>query len=831
MSKNTFKFSRREFLQMAASAAVVSFSGGTRSAETSRQDPLPLGRDQPFDLNWRFLRGAGEGLEAADYGDSGWRNIDLPHDWSIEDIPGDTVPGRMGPFDRTSEGGPDTGFTVGGEGWYRKRFQLPELPASGHVEVLFDGVSVLSDLWVNGLPVGNHVHAYTPFAFDLTPYIRRGAENVIAMRVRNTGRNSRWYAGSGIYRSVTITVLPESARIARWGIQAWTRKITGKTAEIDVNTRLEQVGEGLSLATRLRDPAGRIVAEAASPAMREVKQTLLLDAPNLWSPAHPHLYTLESVLKRDEQIIDAVRQTFGVRIVTIDAEHGLRINGENLKLKGGCVHHDNGLLGAAAFADAEERRVLRLKARGFNAIRSSHNPSSRAFRDACDRHGMLLIEESFDMWHAAKLPDDYSVHFRDHWKKDIQAMVFSSRNHPSVIMWSIGNEIPKRSTPEGVEWCWYLANEVHRHDPTRPVTAAINGSPGRPIIAAAGTARPGHDGQADYASSIFLDVVGYNYKLGDFERDHAVNPERTFYGSETYPREAYDYRELMQRAPYMLGEFVWTAMDYLGEAGIGLTRRVPADNARMVPHEFPVVGAFCGDIDLIGEQKPQSLARDVVWGLSPLEMTVARPLDDNQIELVPLWGWPEELPSWTWPGADGRTLKVRVYTSGDEVEFRLNKQLVAKKSLTAGDKMRAEIQVPYTPGELLAIAFMNGTEIGRRVLKTATSASRIHLTSESDVGGFDRQSHHFVRLDVLDSGGRVVPTATEEVRLTVEGPGELIGFGSANPRATGSFQSNETLTYQGQALAILRGTGKRGTVRVLARCKGLESGETLLTLE
>lgn len=795
-----------------------------------KRTELTLGRNQSFDLGWLFFRGEGRKFEQPEVDVSQWRTLDLPHDWSIEDAPGESSPERLGPFDSSAVGGSDTGYTLGGEGWYRKEFYATDLPPDAVVEIHFDGIAVESDVWINGRHLGHRVNAYMAFQYQLSAHLKRDGKNVVVVRARNSGQNSRWYAGSGIYRSVTLNVIGQTARIAPWGVYATTRRIDAQQADIDVTTHLESVSEAMILITRLRDADGSVVAEASSPAAATIEQTLSLQKPELWSPAAPNLYQLESVLQQGETVIDQLQQDYGIRLVSFDPAHGMRINGEVTKLRGGCMHHDNGLLGAAAFADAEERKVKLLKSRGFNAVRSSHNPSSHAFRRACDRLGMLLIEESFDMWHAGKLPDDYSIHFKEHWQADLNSMVLNARNSPSVIMWSIGNEVPDRSTPEGVKWSWHLANEVHRLDPTRPVTAGLNGSPGRRLLAAEGTAREGQAGKADYASSIFLDVVGYNYKLSDFRKDHPVKPDRVFYGSETYARQAYDYTALAESESYMIGEFVWTAMDYLGEAGLGLTRRMPAENAVMLPHTFPVVGAFCGDIDLLGMQKPQSLARDVMWGLSSLEIAIARPLDEGQVELIPLWGWPEELPSWTWPGAEGRTVTLRAYTQADQISVFVNGTQIAERKLTAADNKRTDVEIVYTPGELEVIAFRGGVKIGHRRLVTASAPQQLKLTAEQASGRGDRQALHYVHIAVTDEAGRLSPDAMENIRLKVDGPAEVIGFGSANPRAVGSYQALRAQTYQGRALAILRATGNAGVVKIRAEAEGRVAAETTLVL-
>jgi beta-galactosidase len=832
MSSNSEPWlSRREFIQ--ASAASIGLPliaghavGGSRPRE---HGAVQLGRDQPFDLGWKFFKDSGEGFEAPGLDDSAWRTLDLPHDWSIEDLPAEEGTERIGPFDKKSPGGTATGFTVGGEGWYRRHFRMERMPAEGRVEVLFEGVYMESDVWLNGRHLGNRVHGYTPFAFDLTPHLRADGDNVLAVRVRNLGKNSRWYSGSGIYRSVTLDVLPEAAQVARWGVGVVTRRITDSVAEIEIETRLARAAPELVLATRIRNDAGAMVAETSSAAADIVRQSITLASPQLWSPDTPVLYTLETELRRGGRTIDKVSTPFGVRIVSFDAGQGLQINGAAVKLRGGCVHHDNGLLGAAAFGDAEERRILLLKARGFNAIRSSHNPASRAFADACDRHGMLLIEEAFDMWRWPKNPQDYSTHFDENWKADLSAMVLSARNHPSVIMWSIGNEIPNRSTPEGVEIEWNLANEVHRLDPSRPVTAAVNSFAGRPLIADAATARRGFAGIPDESAAMFLDVVGYNYKLDRYEADHVQFPKRVMFGSESFPKQLFDIWSFVDTHPYVIGDFVWSAMDYLGEAGIGNVLRTKHKAEMMFPG-WPWTVSNCGDFDLTGRPKPQSYAREVAWGVSPLEMAVQRPLPEDLFEIPGLWGWSDECQSWSWPGAEGKPLAVRIYARADRVELRLNGQVVQSQTLTGADKLPLEFRVPYAPGSLQAIAYRDGREIGRRGFDTVGAPVALRLTFERAAGHALQNSLSYLRVEVIDAEGRVVPDAVKKIQLTVSGPAKLIAFGNGGALAKGSFQSTEAETHDGRALAILKSAGRPGTIDVKAVGEGLRLASATIRL-
>jgi len=832
MTYRQFTPDRREMLALTGGALILPMAlDGVAHAAQPAPTVKQAGRDQPFDNGWLFRRGEGAGQEVAALDESGWRTVDLPHDWSIEDVPGGVAPNQRGPFDKKAVGDKDTGFTLGGEGWYRKRFSLGGIAPDARVELLFDGIYGECQIWLNGKEVGSHLHGYAPFAVDLTDALNRQDENVLAIRVRNLGRNSRWYSGSGLYRQVKLDVIPAGAHLARWGVAAWTRRFDGGRADIDVTTEVVSPDPALVLVTRLRDATGKLVAEASSPAAGQVKQALAVRGPHLWSPSSPALHRLETELRRGDTVIDRMEQPFGIRVVTIDAKSGMHINGEHVVIRGGCIHHDNGLLGACAYADADDRRVRLLKARGYNAIRSSHNPASQSLLDACDRHGMLVLNEAFDMWHVGKKVDDYHTHFPTDWERPLTAMVRSSRNRASVIIWSIGNEIPDRSTPEGTEWGWKLANAVRRIDPTRPVTAALNGLLGPLYKASANTARPGHAGETDNAAAMFLDIAGYNYRLDDIERDEADHQNRLVVATETFPADAWDYQELASRAPYALGEFLWTAMDYLGEAGIAAAEVVSQNN--MMPFPFsgwPWVVSWCGDIDLIGDQKAPSRYRDVVWGLSKLEMAVQRPIPAGKKESYSNWGWHDELQSWSWSGHEGQPLTVRLYTPGDRVELRLNGAKVGEKALVHADKMRAELALPYAPGKLEALAFSKGKLIARCMLSTTGAPARLRILAEAAKAGSSRQSLSYVRIEVLDALGRVLPEEARAISLTVDGPADLVGFGSANPLAVGSFQSPQAQSFRGRALAILRSRGVSGTVRIKASADGLQGASTVVHL-
>lgn len=823
MSALVMNIDRRGFIA-GASAALLSVPAFAADKDTR----APSGRSSLFDNGWRFRRGEGAGYENVGFDDSSWRSVDLPHDWSIEDLQVEAsqsgeASAVVGPFSRKAVGGVATGFTMGGEGWYRKTFAVEPAPDQ-QLEVLFDGIYANSDIWINGHLLGHHPNGYTPVSFDLTPHLSPTGRNVLAVRVRNLGENSRWYSGSGIYRHVWLDRKPKASRIARWGIGVTTRRLEGSKANLEIETRFEHMLEGTSILSRIRDANGHIVWQSETSGTATVRQEATIPAVRPWTPDTPYLYVLETTARLGGRIIDRTETPFGVRIVAFVPGHGLTLNGKSLKLRGGCIHHDNGLLGAMAFDAAEERKVRIMKARGFNAVRASHNPFSPAFLDACDRLGLMVIAEAFDMWRWPKNPQDYSVDFDANWRSDLTKMVLSERNHPSVIMWSIGNEIPHRNEPAGVKLQWELANAVHALDPSRPVTAAINDFQGRQVIPSQATARSGRAGKPDQASTVFLDVAGYNYKVSIYEREHAAFPERIIYGSESFSKDMFQTWEIADRSTWLIGDFVWTAIDYLGEAGLGGSAYASAKypNAPAAPASWPWVVAACGETDLIGHQKGASLARDVVWGLSPVEIAVQKPVPAGKVEVPRLWGWLDERANWTWAGAEGMPLGVAVYTRGDSVQLRLNGATVEQKAVPRG-ATRVGFTVPYAPGTLEAVAFAGGREIGRRSLTSAGKPAEIRMAAEQTKLRADTSAIAYFPLEIVDAGGRRVGDLQTKVQISIDGPAVLIALGSAIPTATGSFQQPTAQTWDGRALAIIRSTGKSGLIRIRANGDGLQA--------
>jgi beta-galactosidase len=815
-------------------SSLQSADGQEHQSAVGRTSELAIHlREQLFDSGWSFFRGDVSGAEKPDFNDSGWRGVDLPHDWSIEDLTpaagamgegsiwvGGNTPTRIGPFDVALSAGQEaTGWVVGGIGWYRKRFRLAQTVSRGQAEIRFDGVYMNSEVWINGHSLGIHPYGYTSFAYDLTPFLSHDGENVLAVRVRNEGANSRWYSGSGIYRHVWLTLTGE-VRVPLWGVSVTTPKVARELSRVEVSVAVENrsnAAHDASVRVQIAGENGAIAGTAEKainlPSGNQSIASLTVDVQNaqLWSPVTPHLYRAEAKVLVDGKPVDRCAVQFGIRSIDVDIEHGLRINGERIKLKGGCVHHDNGILGAAAFDRAEERRVEILKANGFNAIRTSHNPPSPAFLDACDRLGMVVIDEAFDCWNIGKNVDDYHVYFEEWWERDLKSMLLRDRNHPSIVFWSIGNEIDGRREPTGVAIAKQLRDTVKSIDQTRPVIMAVPGPYDHNLP----------EWQANDPAFLHLDVGGYNYQWQQYEIDHGRFPNRIMMGTESFPIEAYDSWRSAERLRYVLGDFVWTGIDYLGESAIG--HSILSQTPGWWRQQYPWFNSYCGDIDLIGDKKPQSYYRDVLWGQSKLEIAVQRPLPRGRTEELANWGWLDELRSWTWTGYESFPMKVRVYTSGDQVKLMLNSNLIGAKQVQEQDKLIAQFDVPYAEGELRAIAYKAGQEIASQVLKTVSKPARLSLKADRKIVHASRSELVFVTVQITDAAGVPIPDIVRRIDFHVDGPGELAAVGNANPKDVASFREHSCRTFHGRCLAILRPLGREGTATLRVTSDGLTS--------
>lgn len=746
--------------------------------------------------------------------------------------------GRIGPFDPVeSLGAEKTGYVVGGVGWYRKHFTIDDSlgnqatggKANKRVTVRFDGVYMNSDVWINGHWLGNHPYGYTNFEFDLTSHLNSpGEQNVLAVRVRNEGKNSRWYSGSGIYRHTWLTTT-DPIHVPTSGVFVSTPEVSKERSlvKVAVDVRNDSPSETPAIIrTQLRDAAGEVVNRSESELNLPAGQTsstwqsVEVPSPMLWSPDSPNLYWADIEVVVGEEVIDKVTTRFGIRKIEFDTQHGFRLNGENVLLKGGCVHHDNGPLGAAAIDRAEERKVELLKASGYNALRSSHNPASPAMLDACDRHGMLMINESFDQWNESKKGNDqdYHVHFDDWAERDIAAMVRADRNHPSIIMWSIGNEIPEQFHAEATQK--RLRDAVLSHDTTRPVTQAI--------CSDWGNVERNWDALSDPAF-LHLDVSGYNYLPEMFERDHARHPQRVMYCSESFPKEAFKYWSLVEKHPYVIGDFVWTAMDYFGESGIG--HSVFENDVDSFFMTWPWYNAWCGDLDVCGFKKPQSYYRDVLWSESQIELAVHAPIplsvgsgakSQGLTERVSLWGWRNESRSWNWPGHEATPLQVSVYSRCDTVRLELNGMVIGEKPVSDETKLTATFDVPYESGELRALGLVDGKVVAKTSIKTSGKATKLKLTADRSTIRADHGDLCYVAVEVVDQLGQRVPDVKIPVRFSVSGVGELAAQASGSPNDPASFRVPVRKTFEGRCLAILRPYGESGEITLHAEADGLE---------
>ena len=773
---------------------------------------------QLFDASWKFFKGDVLGGENLSFNDAAWRTVELPHDWSIEDLP-DQSDSVIGPFSKKSIGRMATGFTVGGTAWYRKHFKTGNNPGK-KFSIYFDGVYMNSDVWINGHHLGNHPYGYTAFYYDLTPYLNQKGENILAVRVRNEGRNSRWYSGSGIYRHVWL-ITTQPVHVDQWGVFITTPVVDADKATVNVKTTIVN-GENLSslkLVTNILDSKNKIISTTESPinSAEEVVQNMIIKNPSLWSTESPYLYKAVTEIKQGKKILDHVVTNFGIRSIDFSAEKGFLLNGKSIELRGGCVHHDNGPLGSAAIDRAEERRVELLKTYGFNAVRTAHNPPSQSFLDACDRKGIIVIDEAFDQWQRQKNPDDYHLYFDTCWKKDLDAMVLRDRNHPSVVFWSIGNEVNERVDSSGLVIAKRLIAEVKRLDATRPVTNAL----------CSFYDHPGYKWDTTAPAFALTDVGSYNYMMKEYESDHQKYPNRIMMGAESYAKDILTNWKLVEKHPYVIGDFVWTAMDHLGETGLGNSRIDSGSRRGGLLQPFPWFNSWAGDIDLTGGKKPQLYYRDIVWSTKPMHILVHTHVSPGMKETVSDWGWPDELPYYYFPGSEGKSLRVNVYSRYSQVRLELNGKSIDQKDVSP-DNLTASFEINYLPGILKAIAVNNGKDVDSVVLQTPGKAAKIRLTADRSQIKNSRNDLAYITVEIVDARGRLVPGASIPLQFSIEGNGEITATASASPNDMQSFQKPEHRTFRGKCLVIIRPKGKGGKIILKAKGEELSGGQVVI---
>jgi len=827
-------------------------------ASTAAVAPEPPRLEVAADSGWKFILGDPSGAEATTFSDAAWRKVDLPHDWSIE--------GRL---DKDNPSGPGGGFFPAGIGWYRKTFTAPASWKGKRVSVEFDGVYRDATVYLNGRKLGIHPYGYTAFTFDLTSNLNFSGANVLAVRVDNSAQpNSRWYSGSGIYRHVRV-VVTSPIHVAHWGIFVTTTEASSESAKISLHIQVANQSAqkaGGSVSTTLLDQTGNKVGSAQSKLAIEpgkeadVAQEITVSNPGLWSPDSPVLYRAVSQVSESGKVVDEVTTPFGIRSLEWSAEKGLLLNGKPIKLTGGSVHHDNGPLGAAAFDRAEVRRVELLKAAGHNAVRTAHNPPSTAFLDACDRLGLLVLDEPFDMWKAHKTKFDYGSDFDEWWKRDVSSMVLRDRNHPSIVIWGIGNEIPELEVEAGAPLARQLVEQVRSLDRTRPLTLAFPGSTTNP------------NAQAVFSQ---LDITGYNYNiLPTYKSDHQKLPSRMMLTTESFPAKTFPLWQVSQDNPFVLGDLTWTAMDYLGESGIGAwsygtpeqasageqmmgamsnaafvdqlflgmangvdpfaamsQNADPAAKAAMEVffHGYPWHAAACGDLDLIDFRKPQSYYRDILWnGGDRVYATVRLPEPEGKKIIAVGWSTYPMLSTWSWPGMEGKELQVEVYSAAEKVQLFLNDKLLGEKPTGRDQEFKAVFSVPYAPGTLKAVGMRGERAVGESVLMTAGEAVGLHMVADRTAAQADGQDLSFVSVEAVDAEGRLQPHADHEVQFSIDGPGVIEAVGNGDGQDPAAYKGDRRKLFQGRALVVVRTSRQAGSIKITASTAGLKPGSATI---
>jgi beta-galactosidase len=776
-----------------------------------------------IDLNWKFIQSDVKGAEEPKFNDSDWRTLNLPHDWSIE-----------GEFREDAITKGPGGYLPTGIGWYRKHLNLSSTGKDLQYWIEFDGVYMNSDIWINGQLLGKHPYGYTSFYYDLTPYIKKG-ENIIAVRVDNSNQpNSRWYSGSGIYRHVWLTIAG-AVHIAQWGTYITTPEIDSSSATVVVRTSIEnhyKTIKNIILKSVVVNESGKEIAALETPVSlssgkTDVEQTISIPSPVLWSVDSPVLYTLRSSVLDGTKVKDDFTSTFGIRKIEFDKDKGFLLNGKHIKINGVCLHHDAGCLGSAVPEQAWARRLQLLKEMGCNAIRTSHNPPAPEFLDLCDRMGFLVMDEIFDEWIEKKgqVGFSYHIYFEEWWKTDLLSMIHRDRNHPSVVIWSAGNEVPDQVAEKGSDAMRKLAETFHKEDPTRPVTQAND------RIAAG-------DGPAKLPFLELQDIVGYNYVDRWNERrelyysvdkhDHPdwkmIGTENVSVGglrgqysiatdlSEKRPGRSRDYRLAMIEAEqlwkftsvhdYVIGDFMWTGIDYLGEAG------------------WPSKSSSSGVIDLCGFPKDGYYFYQSQWTQKPM---------------VHLF------PHWNWTGHEGQVISVIAYTNCDTVELFLNGKSFGSKSYVfpqqghskswngyvrpyvapSTSDLHLSWDVPYEPGILKVVGKKDGKIISEEV-RTTSKPSSIRLSVDRTEINADARDIANIKAEIVDENGLVVPDANNLIEFKVKGDGVLIGTDNGNPLDKANMKSKQRNAYNGLAFAVIQSTGKAGNIKITAASSGLK---------
>ncbi|MCO6559034.1 MAG: DUF4982 domain-containing protein [Bifidobacterium sp.] len=766
------------------------------------------------------------------------QKVTLPHDAMLE---GGRAAGNSG--------GSETGYHKPGAWRYTKQFEVPQDWENKRITLEFEGVYRDAMVFINGAYAGQHEYGYSRFFIPADPYLEYGKTNTVVVECR-AHKDSRWYSGAGIYKPVNmlvgslVHVVPEGIRV------------TPSTSDGDglvlidtdvVNESTATQGIMVNAVVNAQD-GGQCTADGVEATVKAgekltIHQRLYVDDPLLWDVDSPNLYEVAVQLTQDGDVLDSTSSTFGFRTLQLDPKHGLRINGKVVKLRGTCVHHDNGILGSASFEAAEERRLRILKNAGFNAIRSAHDPVSRATLEAADRLGMLIMDETFDMWNTAKSSNDYSLRFEDHWQDDVDAMVARDYNHPSVILYSIGNEIMEIGTHHGARKGRQIVNRIRSLDSSRYILSAINGaiaaqdalmqmmsqqSDGKSINDELSSAadmmsqimKLPQVGQAIEESAGMLDIVGLNYGEARYAVDHEAHPNRVFVGSETFPTQIEKLWAMVNDLPYLIGDFTWVGWDYLGETGVG-NPKYP-DEASPFAAPYPALTTNSGDIGITGVRRAASYYREVVFGFrKDPYIAVEDPAHAAHPAVPTAWSWSDAVAKWNWDVPEGTKVVVEVYADADEISYVLNGEEAARAKVGIDKVFFAKAAVPYRPGTLEAIAYRDGEIVGRSQLQTTAEPVKINLVRFNPKDRVLAEDIELVEISVVDDQGRISWTGDVKVKATVDG-GHLQGLGTGRSATEESFLDGCCTTYQGRALAAVR-RGGEGQCALTVSAEGLPS--------
>jgi beta-galactosidase len=761
-----------------------------------------------FDKGWHFHLGDVNGAELSTFNDANWRNLNLPHDWSIE-----------GKFSKDNPATPEGGALPGGIGWYRKTFIEPASAKSKRIYVDFDGVYQKSTVWINGHELGFRPNGYISFRYELTPYLNFGSKNTIVVKVDNSVQpNSRWYSGSGIYRNVWLVTTNKTA-VSHWGTYVTTPQVSDHSAQINVKTSLLKATQGkVDLETSIVDASGKTVKSVISEVKNADGTTAVIDQnievtnPTLWSVERPYLYKVVSKVLSGGSVIDTYTTSLGIRYFNFDVDKGFLLNGKPVKILGVCDHHDLGSLGSAINTRALERQLQILKAMGCNGIRTSHNPPAPELLDLCDKMGFIVMDEAFDCWEWEKVKYDYHLYFKEWHKRDLEDQVLRDRNHPSVFIWSIGNEIPQQHDTSALRIAPELAAIVHSLDVTRPITAANNNpDTGNKII-----------------KSGALDLIGYNYHQNDYAAFHERYPSKKFIATETtsgletrgyydmpsdsirvwptnlnfvgnpdHTVSAYDNVrppwgstheatwKVIKKYDFLSGLFIWTGFDYLGEP---------------TPYSWPSRSSYFGIVDLAGFPKD-------IYYMYQSEWT-----NKTVLHIFPHWNW-----------QPGKVVDVwAFYNHADEVELYLNgKSLGIRKK--NGDDLHVMWRVKYVPGTLKAVSRKDGKVVLTQEIHTAGAPAKIELIADRKVINADGKDLSFITVKILDKDGNVVPEADNLVNFKLNGNAFIASVDNGDPVNHDSFKVNYRKAFHGLALAIVQSKETPGVINFTATSNGLQS--------